>query len=208
MQPALAANAPFGQAPAAGGPPAGQAIATFTVESQLQAYWCWAAVGSSVADVFGTAGWSQCTIATAEFAPNGWACCGADAADTARCNQAWHLDLALERVGHFDRMTGAATAFTDIQAEVGAGRPLGCRIAWAGSGAHFVAIGGWSIDSSGVQYLDIEDPYLGLVQKTYPDFCSAYQGSGDRWTHSYFTRAFAAASAAGGGVSVGSPKNA
>jgi hypothetical protein len=184
------------------------------MQIQLQDYWCWAAVSSSVADLFGastgTSPWTQCRIVTAEFASHGWACCGADAGDTATCNQAWYLDDALARVGHFNRVTANVTSFPDVQAEVKAGRPLGCRIAWAGhgAGAHFVAIGGWSIDSAGTQYVDIEDPYLGMLQKTYPDFCQAYQTPGDQWTHSYFTRTIAAFAAAGGSRSIVSAKNA
>jgi len=193
-----------------GMPPSGRAIAGFTMQTQLQDYWCWAAIAASVADLFGTGTWTQCLIVTAEFARHSWACCGVDAGDTARCNQAWHLDDALARVGHFDRMTANPTSFPDVQAEVNAGRPLGCRIAWTGrgAGAHFVAIGGWSTDGAGTRYVDIEDPYLGMLQKTYPDFCHAYQTPGDRWTHSYFTTTTQAPGITGGSPSIVSPKNA
>jgi hypothetical protein len=84
-------------------------------------------------------------------------------------------------------------------------RPLGCRIAWAGGSAHFVAIGGWSTAADGTEYVDIYDPYYGFAQKTYADFVSAYRTAGDTWTHSYAT-----AAAAGGAIvaTATSPKSA
>jgi hypothetical protein len=67
------------------------------MQTQREDKWCWAAVGGSVADADGTVGWTQCRIAEAEFAHHGWACCGADSSDPAKCNQPWHLPIARSR---------------------------------------------------------------------------------------------------------------
>jgi hypothetical protein len=175
---------------AAGGPAAGGASGAslaFSIQTQQQKNWCWAGIGASVAGFYGRQVWRQCDIASAELP--GFACCSEpDASDPGRCNVYWYLDRALRRVGHFDRMTWAAASFADIQAGIGSDRPLCCRVAWSGGGAHFMAISGWSIDPAGIRYVDVEDPGSGSqVLKTYADLCHAFNVQGDAWTHSYFT---------------------
>jgi hypothetical protein len=166
----------------------------FVVPQQLQTEWCWAAVSCGVAAFYGPSQWTQCSIASAELAPLN--CCGSDGPGA--CNQPWYLDRALTRVGHFDHMTAETSAFPGVQTEIGGRRPLGCRIAWAGGGAHFVALGGWSVAADGSSYVSVCDPFYGPVQKKYDDFVSAYMTSGDSWTHSYYTTG--AMTVAGGGA--------
>jgi len=180
----------------AGGDAAGSSgsLQGFAVSTQLQSEWCWAAVSSSVANFYGPTQWTQCGVASAELAPLN--CCGGDASDG--CNKPWYLDRALTRVGHFDRISASSAPFTGVQAEIGGNRPLGCRIAWAGGGAHFVALGGWLIAADGSSYVNVCDPFYGPVQKKYDDFVSAYVSPGDGWTHSYFIAG--AMAVAGGGA--------
>jgi len=179
--------------PPGGAPAATNTLAGFSVQTQQQSEWCWAAVSTSVAVFYGSTQWTQCLVATAELHPLD--CCGADA--STGCNQPWSLDTALSAVGHFDRLVWSSVLFADVTNEINAGRPLGCRIQWTGGGAHFVALGGWSTTVDGTEYVDVFDPYYGYVQKVYNDFVSAYKAPGDQWTHSYFTTA--AQTVAGGG---------
>ncbi|MGY8662415.1 papain-like cysteine protease family protein [Bradyrhizobium sp. UFLA05-109] len=182
-----------GAAAADGGAPS-QSLSGFSVEIQQQSEWCWAAVSSSVASFFGSSAWTQCSIASGELAPLN--CCGGDASDG--CNQPWYLDRALTRVGHFDHIAASDATFAVVQGEINGGRPLGCRIAWAGGSAHFVALGGWSVTADGSQYVMVCDPYYGPTTKKYADFVSAYMTTGDSWTHSYFTGLAGNVAAAGG----------
>jgi hypothetical protein len=196
----MAAASPTGGAPATS-----KALNAFSVQTQIQTQWCWAAVSTSVAIFFGSTKWTQCQVAADELHPLD--CCGADA--STGCNKAWSLDGALSRVGHFDRMDASSAPFPDVQTEINSGRPLGCRIQWSGNtGAHFVALGGWSTAPDGTEYVDVHDPYYGFVQKTYNDFLSSYRSSGDDWTHSYFTLSTANVACAGSGRSVNSPLSA
>ncbi|SRR6266849_529570 len=175
----------------------------FALERQLQTEWCWAAVSTSVASFFGSTAWTQCGVASAELAP--LSCCGVDAADG--CNQPWYLDAALRRVGHFNHMSSLSSEFTAVQEEINGRRPLGCRIAWTGGGAHFVALGGWLISADGSLYVNVCDPFYGQMQKKYADFVSAYMSLGDEWTHSYFTTAAPMVAAGGAPPNPNSPKS-
>ena len=135
----------------------------------------------------------------------GLTCCPSSTA-AGGCNVPWYLDRALSRVGHFDHMTTSSEAFTIVRGEIGrGGRPMGARVAWASSGAHFTALAGWSVDASGTEYLDVEDPFYGPTTATYGSFTSNYRSPGDSWTHSYFTNV---APAAGSGVIAGAPLSA
>jgi hypothetical protein len=193
------------------GSPAGGAIATssaslsgFSMQIQSETQWCWAAVSTSVAIFYGSVSWTQCKVADVELSPLD--CCGADA--STKCNQPWYLDTALQVVGHFNRLISSNSPFGDVQTEINARRPLGCRIAWSGGGAHFLALGGWSIAADGTEYVDVYDPYYGFTQTTYPDFDSSYKSPGDAWTHTYFTLATAAAIAGAASPSATSVKSA
>src|SRR5215475_6827102 len=197
--------APVGAAARAGSAGGGeQSLSGFSMQQQQQTEWCWAAVSTSVAAFFGSTAWTQCRVAAAELSPLN--CCGADAGNG--CNQPWYLDAALARVGHFSRIDAANSPFSVVQTEIDQGHPLGCRIAWVGGGAHFVALGGWLVAADGTQYVRVYDPYYGFKETSYSGFVSAYHTEGDSWTHSYFTLAVPEAGIAGGGPPANSPKNA
>jgi len=186
--------------PPGGGAAGSGALAGFTIPIQEQTQWCWAAVSVGVALHYASATWKQCEVAKAQFPALN--CCGADAGGG--CNQPWYLDRALGTVGHFGHLVFSDVTFALVQGEIGSDRPLGCRIQWVGGvGAHFVAIGGWSQDDKGTQYLEIHDPFYGFVQIVYNDFRVSYRSPGDTWTHTYFTTAApAVAAAAGGGPAI------
>jgi hypothetical protein len=100
------------------------------------------------------------------------------------CNVYGYLDQALRIVGHLKTMSATAESFETIEQEMNADRPLGVRIAWAGGGAHFVAVGGYRYLPA--QYVHVEDPWYGPSDVAYNTLSGAYQGSGT-WTHTYWT---------------------
>ena len=151
------------------------------MQYQQQSNWCWAAVSTSAALYFSAASpWTQCSLVNAQLGQSG--CCSDGS--TAACNQPWYLDRALTQVGHFQSWQGSAASFSQVQAAIGANRPVGVRIGWSTGGGHFVAIRGYH---SSAQSLDVEDPWYGPSQVPYSTFCSSYLGSGT-WTDSYFTQ--------------------
>jgi hypothetical protein len=158
----------------------------FSVQKQQRTNWCWAAVSTSVAVYFGSKGWTQCKLASLELELK---CCKKNC--TEKCNQPRALQPPLKRVGYFHEQIEEASSFTQIQAEIHAGRPLCCRVLGSKPIGHFVAIAGWSIAPEGTQYVEVRDPMYGPVAKTYDEFCSAYLEPGSRWTHSYFIHAVA-----------------
>jgi hypothetical protein len=165
-------------------PPGTGSLLGFDVEQQQQSNWCWAAVSVSVAQYYRRqTPWTQCTVAGAEL--NRSDCCGGGAGTG--CNVVWYLDRALTRVQSLRIRNAGSTPFADVQAEIAADRPLGCRIGWSTGGGHFVTIGGWMLAPDGTQYVDVFDPLYSYSQTTYQSFVSAYQGVGT-WTHSYFTQ--------------------
>lgn len=199
----LAAPSARRHPPAAGAsPPSAGSLHGFSMEVQEQKNWCWAAVSVSVASFYGAHAWTQCAVASAEFALS---CCGQ--VMVAGCDMAWYLDKALRRVKHLKLAQAGSETFSVIQKEIAAGQPLGCHILWSGSGGHFVALGGWSVASDGTRYVDIHDPLFGLTQITYDDFLTSYRSPADSWDYTYFTAA-GAALPTGGAAALETPTNA
>jgi hypothetical protein len=87
-------------------------------------------------------------------------------------------------VGHYDHFAAGAASFQAVEGEISASRPLGVRVAWAGGGAHFLAIGGYRDWPQ--NFVHVEDPWYGPSDLAYSTLESAYQGSGT-WTHTYWT---------------------
>ncbi len=155
---------------------------TFNMQTQQQTNWCWAAVSTSVALFYDPSStWTQCAVANGEMGET--TCC--TSGGSAACNQTWYLDLALQRVGHFDNWSGGAMSFADVRSEIDVGRPLGVRVGWSGGGGHFLIIDGYLADAT--QSVGIEDPWYGPSDMGYAAFSTSYQTTGS-WTHSYETQ--------------------
>lgn len=153
------------------------------VPHQEQTNWCWAATSDGVANYYERPSrWTQCAIANSDLGRND--CCGGGASGA--CNTYGYLDAALTTVGHYDHMAQHVATFGTVKAEIGGQRPLGIRVAWAGGGAHFLAVGGYRDDTD--QYVHVEDPWYGPSDLAYATLESAYQGTGT-WTHTYWTKA-------------------
>jgi hypothetical protein len=173
-------------APTGGGAsPTSGSLASYVTETQIQDNWCWAAVSISIADFYKTSGWTQCTLAKTVFP---YDCCGADGAKVGPggCNRPWNLDEPLTTVGHYDHRVDTTVTYGDVSTEIGLDHPLGCRIVWKSKSAHFVAIIGYSMDLSGIEWVDVGDPAFGLSQVPYSDLVSNYRSNGT-WTNSYYT---------------------
>ena len=158
---------------------------SFSMQSQLGSNWCWAAASNSVSHFYWfLSTWTQCTIVNAELNRT-------DACNTpivAGANVPWFLDKALDRTNNFVSINGGRATFSQIQAEIDAGRPMGTRIGWNGGGGHFMVIYGYST-WFGEEYVDIDDPIYGKSHLTLVDFSTNYQGSGT-WTHYYITKSY------------------
>jgi hypothetical protein len=152
----------------------------FTMETQQQSNWCWAATSVSVARYYDpNMTWTECTLVNAELGRND--CCGAGGPGP--CNQPNVLDAPLRRVGHLNNMIGGTTSRDTLQNELRAGRPVCARTAWSGGGAHFVAITGFAPGD----LIEVDDPISGVSDVDYDVFTTAYLNSGT-WTHTYFTQ--------------------
>ena len=152
-----------------------------TVEPSAQTEWCWAAVSASVARFYTpTSTWTQCAIVNQELGQD--TCCSEGASTS--CNQPHVLETALALVQHLLRDFAGALPFTDIVAEIDAGRPVGVCIDWKGGGGHFVTVAGY--DRVG-EMIQVKDPLFGNSQVPLATFPAGYQGGGT-WSWTYLTR--------------------
>ncbi len=168
---------------AMGGAPQNAATLPFSLQTQQQNQWCWAAVTVSVSLFYNAgSGWSQCSLVNAEFGRSD--CC--INGGFSFCNQPHVLDKPLSRTGNLNAMTPSVTSFAGVMSEIGNKHPLGCRIGWTAGGGHFVVVHGFSDGANG-SWVTVEDPFFGPSTYVYNVFCTSYRNSG-RWTHSYVTK--------------------
>jgi hypothetical protein len=166
---------------------------SFTIQSQLQTNWCWAAVSTSVSLHYAPTGsWTQCKVADNALPRND--CCSGAASDPQKCNVPWYLERALGVTGNLENMLSQSLTFAQVQQEIADGTPIGCRVGWFGGGGHFLVIQGWLVGATGTEYVEVADPIYLNSQIPYDDFAVSYQSGGD-WTHSYLTEAPAAGGA-------------
>ena len=159
----------------------------FIMQTQLQTNWCWAAVSASTSSFFGgPAGasggpWQQCEVANCAL--NQTTCC-ANGGSSA-CNQDWYLDKGLTCVNHLaGPVATGPSPYASIKNEINNNRPVGVRIGWYGDGGHFVCVTGYD-DSTGTQFVNVDDPWYGPSTYDYTAFCTAYQSGAGGWTHTY-----------------------
>jgi hypothetical protein len=154
----------------------------FRVQRQEHSNWCWTAVATSVALYYGPrSGWTQCAVADRDLRCTD--CCRR--ARPNPCNVYGHLQKALHTVHHLDRLVYRRATLARAQAEIDAGRPLGARIAWAGGGAHSIAVVGYRREHG---LLMIDDPTYGRSHLEYRTLCRNYLGLGGAWNRSYYTK--------------------
>jgi hypothetical protein len=165
------------------------------MQQQQQTNWCWAGVSTSVGLFFTNGSWTQCAVATSAIPnfpspPAGpFDCCS----NASPCNIYGYLDVALQTTLSYGSMQSGTLGWGDLQGQITSNHvPVCLRIAWNGGGAHFVSICGWSVDSSGNQYVDVGDPGTGAITTQQFNGSSAFPATysvvGGTWTHTYFTQ--------------------
>jgi hypothetical protein len=181
---AIAPGGPSGPVGGSGAPQTSGSLANFSVPHQQQDNWCWAAVTLGVLTFFNrAAGLAQCDIAKKSLGRLD--CCPPRTNNPCDCE--WTLDTTLRAYNALVSQSGPCS-FADVVSEITTrNRPLCCRIGWNPRGGHFVALGGWTVAASGVQYVDVSDPLYVSAQQPFRVFSSSYQNAG-RWTDSYFTQ--------------------
>lgn len=186
--------------PPAGGPTQ-QVLPGIGMTAQEETNWCWAAVTQSVLDYLRRRRQSQENIATDHAHRNGkaYSCapprrketlggaCG-DGDCTGSCNDAHILRVVLHEQGCLKALLSEdeAPSFAEIRGEIDAGRPVPCRVQWAGDGGgHFVIVSGWTIDGDGIERVHVLDPATNEGGRTiveriwaHADFVAAYELSG------------------------------
>ncbi|MBY3116691.1 papain-like cysteine protease family protein [Rhizobium laguerreae] len=174
---------------------------SLSIALQEQSNWCWAAVSHSISQFYDSASaWTQCKIVNEGLDRQD--CCGSAASNRVRCNVPWYLDRALSLTSNFvDLLTAHAPApamsFAAIQTQINKGTAVCTRVGWTGGGGHFQAIVGWTIGSSGDEYIVVSDPIYKETTILVRDFAASYQAGG-KWTHAYLTAPAPTRDAAGG----------
>jgi Papain-like cysteine protease AvrRpt2 len=151
----------------------------FTIERQRHMNWCWAAVGASLSRYYGET-LTQCEVANRTL---GLAhCC--DEPDAPECARTWFISNTLRDLDLFaDARENPLLTYAEIRAELAAGHPVVCDMAWFGGGRHVVCIVGCADEG---ERLTVHDPADGEVRSMpYEQFRNAYRGMA-RWL-AYFT---------------------
>jgi len=144
------------------------------MEFQSQSNWCWAAVGTSVGNLFNTGSWEQCD--TASGCLPGRDCCSIPRT----CNIYGYLDKSLTYTKSLQSYNSSMTDLATIRQEIDKGYPICTRVAWDGGGAHFMAITAYDGND-----ITIQDPAYGTTTMNYSDYATRYQ-SGGYWSHTYY----------------------
>jgi hypothetical protein len=162
-------------------------LAVFSMQTQAELQWCWAAVAVSVNDFLdpvppgANPAWTQPTLA-AKILPH---TCTANPSPNDPCDVSWSLDSALMALGNLFQPGGALfnqfVKFADLQAYWAQLQfPICARIVWQdGSGnAHFIALTEAVQFSNGQQLVTVHDPAptaFGPAQWDYDALRFSYQ---------------------------------
>lgn len=164
---------------------------SYPLDTQLQTYWCWAAVAASVRAYFDPArAVSQCQVATQtlnKFEGSAYDCCQ----DPGPCNIPYYLDLALTTLGHLNVVHPFPLSWNDVRFFIKRNDPV-CALLKSAASGHYVVISNCSRTPSGTEYLFVNDPddqFLGAVQVRYDTFLWDYQDSGYEWTGTFLVKA-------------------
>lgn len=178
LSPVIPAAAAMAASPLGGGGPS----LVLGMQTQAQTNWCWAATASSVSMFYNSASpWNQCAIASSCL---GQTCCSAPV--PLPCNVPYVLDIPLTTSGNLNgQPIASAWPFLNVQNEINAGRPIGCHIAWAGGGGHFVAISGYDASVGDVYVADPLSGPNGTTSIPYSSFVTSSSGS---WDYTYLTQ--------------------
>ncbi len=167
-----------------------KATLPFTIQTQMEEVWCWAAVGASCALFYNpNSGWTQCKVVN-QTAPakSGDCCSGTDRPSD--CVVTGFLDN-INHIGSLDTTHIAngfehgAIPFKKLMEEIDAGRIVPYRVNINGL-FHFVAISSYQ-KSTASEIVTVNDPFFGNSDMEYSVFSSDYKHGGFV-THTFFTQ--------------------
>ncbi len=169
-------------------------MAEFTMQAQQENEWCWAAVAVSLHEFLNPASaatWSQATLATPVLTLERAIASGVNCAETPDvCNLPARLDDALSILGNLGAagfLQGEHLTFESLQEWIDDQLPVCARIVWFSGGAHFIALDGYRVLSSGQQQVHVEDPLYGPSLQNYDDLVSDYPPGGS-WQDTYLVQ--------------------
>ena len=156
----------------------------FQIETQERRNWCWAAVSNTVAhyffknsDLTQTQIAEQTTGKPSLSDPDGFPA----PLEVALAKTNGLLKGALKPVPIFGRFL----TFEAIRSQIDGGSPVCVRIQWKEENTgHFVMISGYSVSTSGEQWVDVADPYYEDSTVPYDQFVTAYLNAGE-WSDTY-----------------------
>jgi hypothetical protein len=159
------------------------------MQTQQQSNWCWAAVAVSLHNFLNPnkASWTQGSLATPVLVEEKEIKSGVDCTSTpGLCNIPAALNDALDQTGNLREYLGnTRLTYDSIKNWVNANLPLGLRIVWPGTGAHFIVIDGFVERTTGEQLVHVEDPITGASVWHYQELFVNYAGQGGVWTDTY-----------------------
>lgn len=171
-------------------------IFTFQIQAQYlsvpqviqeQNEWCWAAVSKAVLDYYGV-NKSQCQIADYARTVITWRdfgsenCCSNPSGPCNYWNYNWGNNGSIQDIlRHFASIenhgVGSALSLSDVNTEIGSGRPFVIRWGWKSGGGHFVI--GHGISGTNLSYMD---PWFGEGHHT-STYTWVRTSSNHDWTH-------------------------
>jgi hypothetical protein len=165
---------------------AGSNPLAFTIQTQEQPKWCWAAVAASVGNFLGTGDqdWQQCDVA---------AHCLQAAADCCEHPNDFNTDCELEPALKYTHclarpVVNGRLSMADVVREIDGRRPICLRMRWFSDDprapAHFLVIFGYDLARGSVDVADPEDGTTG--PQALENFPGSYNGGGE-WTATYCT---------------------
>jgi len=162
-------------------------ILNFDMDSQMEGFWCWAAVAKGVSDFYNRGSeFTQCSIAQQVLnVPN---CCP----QVEACNQTEDLKTALMVTGNFVQKK-RKISWAKLENELINGRVVAARIQFRSGAGHFIVLYGTS-ENGGVRYVSVNDPAVGVgyLLPTLGELRTNYRqdtnGEPGKWTNTYLTQ--------------------
>jgi hypothetical protein len=153
---------------------------------------CWIALAVCVKNHFGGSTLQQCELAKALLNIRGACCTQADKVPK-RCDKPGQLEVALDEVSHLAVGTaanpnpkgGGPMTFAEIKAQIDKRLPVCIFIKWVGQTfGHFSLISGYD-ESSGKEYVYVNDPLYGSGPQPYARVVSNYHMDHGSWQYTY-----------------------
>jgi hypothetical protein len=171
-------------------------MADFTMQTQKEDKWCWAAVTVSInnfLDPQAVPAWTQATLATKVLGPppgEGKILATVDCSLTPdQCDFPAALTDALTATGNLsgDPLLGPLP-FASLTESIDDNLPVCAQIDWFSGGAHAVALDGYRTYTSGAQAVLVQDPLYKSGFHFYDDLVNNYPPGG-KWAATFLVKA-------------------